>query len=229
MSEEMAIESLAVEWLAARLNTETKHTRFKLYAANRGYSDIDAMVSSSNEGILAIAECKVQGSATAVFPYSANNSILDDESYCSSMLQKARTLFLTKNKWVSESFQMGPAKSAWNKLRTLEIWLIGNIFVAPDQQKEVDEKLTGEITSAGIKGLPPNVEVNAFIRSTIQIILEMYRIVEKWILEDSWGPRFGHAQLDLLREIVRYKNASGAKHCRDHYRKEMKKILTAKN
>lgn len=224
MSEEMAIESLAVEWLAARLNTQTKRTRFKLYGANRGYSDIDAIASSSNKGILAMAECKVQGPATAVFPYSPENSILDDESYCSSMLQKARTLFLSKNKWVSESFQMGPTKSAWNKLRILELWLIANIFIPANQQKQVDNKLTEEITSTGIKGLPQNVEIKVFMRSTIQIILDMYRIVEKWILVNRWGPRFGHAQLDLLREIARYKSAR-AKPCRDYYRKEMKKIL----
>jgi sugar lactone lactonase YvrE len=80
MSEEMAIESLAVEWLAARLNTETKHVRFKLYGPNRGYPDIDAIASNSDKGILAIAECKVQGPVTVVFSYSADDSILDDKS-----------------------------------------------------------------------------------------------------------------------------------------------------
>ena len=76
MSEEMAIESLAVEWLAARLNTETKHVRFKLYGPNRGYPDIDAIASNSDKGILAIAECKVQGPITVVFSYSADDSSL---------------------------------------------------------------------------------------------------------------------------------------------------------
>ena len=122
-----------------------------------------------------------------VFHYSSAWKVLGD-SYTNALLKSARNLFSADNTWWSPPLQMGPAAAPWSRLKTLELWLIANVHIDPADQAAVDARFTNEIRAAGISGLPQGVTVRAHIRSTLDVILEMYDQVEKWVNQYHWGP-----------------------------------------
>lgn len=215
MQEQMALEGLIVEWLGTRLNTALKQVRYRLFRpSNHSYSDLDAVASSPIKGTLAIAESKLQGPARAVYAVNSRSPILTGQlsGYAPSLKEGALAIFAKHNEWVSPDLQMGEHDRPWRKLRHLELWLVANVFYDPGDRDAVDARFTDELRTNPelVAALPQNVTLSAYIRSTIDVIIAAFEQVESTVVTETWGARFGHSQLDLLREIVRYKHAQVA-------------------
>ena len=216
MSEQMVLEGLVAEWLGMRLRTALHQSRFRLYRPeNLSYSDLDAIAVSVAEGRLAIGEVKVQGPALAVYAVSSSspNPILTGQlsGYAPSLQEKVVELFANNNKWASNELQLSSGVRPWAKLRHLELWLVANVYIAADEREAVDARFTRELRAASnVKRCLPGgtKSFSAHIRSTFDVVMDSFCKVEQVVTKERWGARFGHDQLDLLRELVRYKNAS---------------------
>lgn len=201
----MALESLSEKFLQARLQTTAAGSRFKLLTANNAYTDVDAFAAAPQAGTLALAECKAQGGATQVYALSSGYSLFPG-TYTEATLNLARNVFAPRNRWASTWFNFGSEPDVWQGLRLVELWLVANVYVAVEDQDAVDARFTNEILQQGIPGLPEGVEVRAYVRSSLDIILALLQSLEHTIVVDGWGARTGDPQLDLLRELIRYKH-----------------------
>lgn len=212
MQEQMALEGLIAEWLGARLNTALKQARYHLYRPNNhSYSDLDAVASSPITGTLAIAESKIRGPARVVYAVNSRGPILAGQLslYAPSLKDGALAIFAKHNEWVSPELQMGEHDKPWRKLRHLQLWLVANVFYDIADSAAVDARFTEELRTNPeiVAALPQEVTLSAYIRSTMDVIMDAFVQVESMVTKDMWGARFGHSQLDLLRELVRYKHA----------------------
>ncbi len=209
MSEAMALETLASKVLGAHLSTAFTCTRLRLLADKKGYTDLDALACAPLTGHLAVAECKAQGPAVKVY-HIADAHGLTSGGYLSSLRGSGEALLLDKNSWASERLQLGPRERPWEKLRHLELWLCANVYIAPEAVAAVEERLSAELHAALAPRLPAGVKVSGRIRSTLDLILDAFTVQQRLVMEYRWGVRSGDPTLDILRELVRYRNA------RDH-------------
>lgn len=231
MSDSMAIENLAEAFLRTRATTVATGTRFKLLTAANSYSDLDAFASVPETGTLHLAECKAQGTATQVYAFSSDYPVLGP-GYTEDTLRGALNLFAEKNRWASSYLQLGGAAEPWSRLQNLELWLVANVMVAPADRAAVDDRFTREIQAHGIPGLPAGVRVQAHVVSTLDVFLEVLKSVEASVVRDGWGGRAGDPQLDLMRELVRYKHAfvsgggrGASAACTEYFRSAMRAFL----
>ena len=206
MSEAMSLETLAASVMGSHLVTPLTKTRFRIYGPDRGYTDIDALAAAPLAKKLAIAECKAQSGPRVVYEIGDYDGLLNG-GYTWSLLESARALFSAKNRWTSPYLQFGPDDAPWSGLEELELWLYANIIVDRDAADAVDARLTAEILAEGIPGLPAGVTVTARARSTLDLVLEGFSTVERWVIDAAWGARSGDPVLDALRELIRYKHA----------------------
>lgn len=206
MSEAMALEVLAANVLGSRLNTAFTQTRVRLMGATSGYTDLDAIAAAPLRRTLAVAECKAQGGARQVYKLD-DYAGLTQGGYCKALRESAEALFRDTNSWLSPNLQFGETANAWSELDHLELWLFANVLVDPAQVQTINDRLTQEVIEALGDSRPAHVQVTAHVRSTLDLVLEGFEVIQRWVTEFDWGVRSGDPVLDALRELVRYRHA----------------------
>ncbi|MCK6528358.1 hypothetical protein L6R50_12655 [Myxococcota bacterium] len=205
MNESMAIEQLLAAWLGAHLRTAFCGARLQMYAggSRADGSDIDSWACRPARGVLAIGECKVQGPARAVYARERGARLLDHETYEGAIVDRAQSLFAEGNRWLSDYLSLGEEGSAWASLRRLELWFVANVHYE-DSDEQVNLRLTHEVREALMGHVPEGVEILAFAVTTAGLMHGVLEVVRRDIVDEGYGRRYSHHQLDLFREVVRY-------------------------
>jgi len=206
MSEAMALEVLAANVMGSRLNTAFTQTRVRLYGPEKGYTDLDAVAAAPVQKTLAITECKARGPARAVYKLHDYDG-LSNAGYCKSLKESAQALFRPSNSWLSKSLQLGSDEAPWSGVERLELWLFANVYVDPEDQDSMNARLAAEIRKDLGDAIPARIAVHARVVSTLDLVLESFSVVERWVTDFDWGVRSGDPVFDAMRELVRYKHA----------------------
>lgn len=198
----MAIETLTERWLAATIKASTSYARYPLCGPNGGYTDIDALALSRRQGILAVAECKAQGTAHHVDAIGASvkGSV---PNYYRSALGTARAVLHTDNAWFLDALE-----TDFQELSTLRVVLVANIVRTGDAAA-LDNAFTAELgqdLSAAAAQHGPQVE--GLVRTPVEVMAGRFRQIRD--LTRAWGKRLGDPQDDLLRELARYADGPAA-------------------
>ena len=206
MSEAMALETLAANVLGSKLNTALVKTRVRLMGPTAGYTDLDAVAAAPMRRTLAVAECKAQGSALQVYELN-DYAGLSKDGYFKALQESAAAVFRGTNTWLSPHLQFGEASDPWSGLDRLELWLFANIYAEKAVLDAIGGRLAAEIGRSLGSDRPSHVQVVAHVVSTLDLVMDGFDIVERWVTEQGWGVRSGDPVLDALRELVRYKHA----------------------
>lgn len=184
--EAMALESLVASvWRLEGFLAVVRHP----LRVSGGYSDVD-VVGISGGGAVRVAECKARGPARQVN--------IDDRGQGWSQ-------------WWDQSLEnlgrLWDERPAWlpriSEVSSVEFHLVGNVwFVDQTSRSEAEERLTMAARAKLPRRLRRNVR--AFVKPSVDLVLEAMRIVRTEVVTESWGKRYGDPLLDAIRELVRY-------------------------
>lgn len=209
MSEAMAIEKLTASFLAHRLETAFHGARYPVYTGGRTNqtTDLDSWAAAPRAGRLALAECKAQGGVHDVWVIEPGGRLLGGY-YAAEAANMVTALFAERNSWVSAYFGFSVrGEDAWKGLRKLEIWLVGNIAIPGGEFDALDAQFTDELCCEFEQPCTEfGVEITGFVRPTLDVIAETIEQVDAAV-EEGWSRRYGDDQLDLFRELARYRQA----------------------
>jgi hypothetical protein len=182
----MALESLVASvW---RLDGFLSVTRHPL-RVDRGYSDVD-VIGVRGDGVVRIAECKARGSACQVFVETDGQQW---SSWWDDALTNLPRLWKQRPEWLPLPAQV----------TRIEYHLVGNVWFAdPTAKNSAETRLAAEVKASlphGLKG-----KSQAFVTSSIDLLLQAIRSVKREVVEENWGKRYGDPLLDAIRELIRY-------------------------
>ncbi|HXT70955.1 MAG TPA: hypothetical protein VN700_14435 [Vicinamibacterales bacterium] len=190
MAEAMTVETI----LEADLQQRGFWTRvrFPLRTTNGGWSDIDVLGYHPERKELIFAESKVRGPKKDVYaftPYTrkAYGSILefDGDNYFGFL------------KHVRLACEDGVVFADFRKMvKTLTVQLVSNYYIAPECMKDACE----DVLRKARVGIPKGVKVAIRLETTLDVISRMIARENA----DKQGRRYGHAALDIARELNRY-------------------------
>ncbi len=175
--------------------------RFPYQTKGKGWSDVDILAYNPEKKHLVISESKVRGPKKNVSAYTedtkkAYGTILefDGDNYFSFIKNLPK---ICSDKTVFNDFD--------KMVKKLTIQLVSNIIIEDELKASAAEcvlkKVKAELKNSN-PSLPANMEIEVKIDTTMDVIA---RVIEEE-KKHPQGRRYGHAMLDIAREINRYSN-----------------------
>jgi hypothetical protein len=192
MAELMTVETiLEADWFLQGFWTKP---RFPLRTANGGWSDIDVLAYCPESRHLVISESKVRGPKKVVFAYTAHTQVrfgnilrFDGDNYF-SFLRHIRTV-CTDGRIFKDFRRM---------VKLLTVQLVSNYFVADRVKASAVKTVETRIR----RSVPAGVTVNVRLETTLDVICRIIQAENNRMQ----GRRYGHAVIDIARELNRYKD-----------------------
>jgi hypothetical protein len=190
MAEAMTVETILEADL--QLRGFWTRLRFPLQTANGGWSDIDLLAYHPERRELVIAESKVRGPKKAVYAYTSYSQkkygdILkfDDNNYFSFLRHIKQ---ICKNGDIFRDFK--------KMVKTLTIHLVSNYYIAPECMTNARTTILKHVRP----NIPKSISVTIKLETTLDVISRIISDENK----NPQGRRYGHAALDIARELNRY-------------------------
>lgn len=184
--EAMALESLVASvWRLEGFLAVARHP----VRVTRGYSDVD-VIGTRGDGAVRIAECKARGPARLVNVDDAGQGWT---CWWDGSLNNLGRLWTDRPPWLPDI----------PNVTSLEFHLVGNVWFSSPKSRMLAEK---RLARAARQVLPRalRTKATAVVRPSVELVMDAIRIVQREVVVDGWGKRYGDPLLDAIRELVRY-------------------------
>jgi hypothetical protein len=190
MSEAMTVETIVEAYW--RLQGYWTKLRFPFQTRGKGWSDIDVLAYHPEDKAFVISESKVRGPKTEVYAYTSysrkkygNIFKYDDPNYLGFLDQiklvcSDRVVFRKFSKMVDR----------------IIIQLVSNYYIDDSVEEKVKDDIYRKIKTSIPDGIKPEIRLD----TTFQIICEIIKFEQS----SPQGRRYGHAVIDIARELNRY-------------------------
>lgn len=187
MSEAMTAELIVeAEWLLE--DGYWTKVRFPFQTPGRGWSDIDVLAYSPSKKHLVVSESKVQGPKNKVYGYTPDtNHYFIDKSYLGFL---DNLPVILSDGVVFDCFA--------ESVDCITVQLVSNTVILPGLLDEARASVVGYVENNC--DVPSGVRVEAMLDSTLDVLA---RVIERE-RERHQGRRYGHAVVDIARELNRY-------------------------
>ena len=183
MTAELIVEA---EWLLE--DGYWTKVRFPFQTAGRGWSDIDVLAYSPSKKHLVVSESKVQGPKNKVYGYTPDtNHYFIDKSYLGFL---DNLPVILSDGVVFDCFA--------ESVDCITVQLVSNAVILPGLLDEARASVVGYVENNC--EVPSGVRVEAMLDSTLDVLA---RVIERE-RERHQGRRYGHAVIDIARELNRY-------------------------
>jgi hypothetical protein len=190
MAEAMTVETIVeADWQMQGFWTRV---RFPFKTPKGDWADVDVLAYHPEQRKLVIAESKVREPKKDIYAFtsytqSKYGSILEyDEDNYFSFLRHVGTLCV--DGLIFEDFG--------KMVKTLVVQLVSNYYITNDVRPDAEKVVLGRIQ----KQIPAGVNVEIRLETTLDVIS---RIIQSENTREQ-GRRYGHAVIDIAREINRY-------------------------
>ena len=219
MAEAMTVETIVeADW---QLQGFWTRVRFPFKTPKGGWADVDILAYHPEQYKLVIAESKVRGPKKEIYAFTQSTrskygSILEyDEDNYFSFLRHIGALCV--DGLIFEDF--------CKMVKTLVVQLVSNYYIADDVRLDANKAVLSRIQ----KQIPSGINLEVRLETTLDVIS---RIIQSENTREQ-GRRYGHAVIDIAREINRYmhpqvRSLGQDKKATEQVRKELtEKFITA--
>jgi hypothetical protein len=190
VAESMAVEDILEADL--QLRGFWTRVRFPLRTSKGGWSDIDVLAYNPETRELVVAESKVRGPKKHVYAFTPRT-----QATYGSILEYDGDNYFGFLRHIGRACADGVIFENFAKMvRVLTVHLVSNYYIAP----ECMAGACGSVLKRIRPSVPKSVKLSIKLETTLDVIA---RIITGENL-DAQGRRYGHAALDIARELNRY-------------------------